>query len=153
MRDHRDTVGKSVDRRANDEKSGVGAISASLEFFLLGHSEMQDLSNESCIMLSAMAFEQLLQPAQPTAQGVAEEFAKLWAPYTTRVIADAKRVKRDHHQGYAASQAGWLLHRKWMKELYEARSSMVHRGPRAEFYKTGESGSTLLLQVLSTRSP
>ena len=80
-----------------------------------------------------MAFEQLLQPAQRTAQGVAEEFAKLWAPYTTRVIADAKRVKRDHHQGYAASQAGWPLHRKWMKELYEARSSMVHRGPRAEF--------------------
>ena len=26
-----------------------GPISASLEFFLLGHSEMQDLSNESCI--------------------------------------------------------------------------------------------------------
>jgi hypothetical protein len=84
-------------------------------------------------MLSAMAFEGLLEPATATAQGVAEALANLWAPYASRTLAQAKRVKADHRSDFAKVQQAWPLHRKWMKELYEARSSRAHRGPRSEF--------------------
>ena len=69
------------------------AIASSLEFFLLGHAETQELGWNSCIMLSAMAFERLLEPQQRTAQGTAQAFAKLWAPYKTRTHRGGKAGK------------------------------------------------------------
>lgn len=108
-------------------------IASSLEFFLLGNAEVPELDWESCIMLSAMAFERLLEPAAATAKGVAEALANVWVPYASRTLAQAKRVKPDHKPDFAKEQQEWPLHRKWMKELYEARSSRAHRGPRSDF--------------------
>ncbi|WP_262032007.1 hypothetical protein [Microvirga sp. Mcv34] len=120
--------------KASRSKSPIwDPIASSLEFFLLGNAEVPELDWESCIMLSAMAFERLLEPAQANAQGVAEALANLWAPYASRTLAQAKRVKPDNKPDFAKVQQEWPLHRKWMKELYEARSSRAHRGPRSVF--------------------
>lgn len=105
-------------------------ISSSLEFFFLGHSETQELGWDSCIMLSAMAFERLLESGQG-AQALAQAFSSLWAPYTARTIADAKRVDPD--PAYASDQQNWPIHRKWMKEVYELRNSTAHRGAQSGF--------------------
>jgi hypothetical protein len=120
--------------KARRSKSPVwDPIASSLEFFLLGNAEVPELDWESCIMFSAMAFERLREPAQANAQSLAEGLANLWAPYANRTLAQAKRVKADHRPDYARVQQAWPLHRKWMKELYEARSSRAHRGPRSDF--------------------
>jgi hypothetical protein len=84
-------------------------------------------------MLSAMAFERLLEPKKASAMSVAEAFAKLWASYSSLKIRDATRIKPDHKHEFGAEQSAWPVHRKWMKELYEARSSRAHRGSRSEF--------------------
>jgi len=46
-------------------------IASSLELFLLGHAESPELGWETCVMLSAMAFERLLEPKKGSAVLVA----------------------------------------------------------------------------------
>lgn len=107
------------------------AIDSSLEIFLLAHAETSELGWDSCVMLSAMAFEQLLEPAKSSAFATASAFADHWAPFAKICLAEAKRIKAD--EKFIVDQDIWPIHRKWMKELYEARSSKAHRGPRSEF--------------------
>jgi hypothetical protein len=92
---------------------------------------MPELDWDSCAMLSAIAFERLLRP-NATAQGIAEEFAKLWIGREVVTVAKSKRVTPDHNPKWKAAQMTWPLHRKWMKELYELRSAKVHLGPHPD---------------------
>lgn len=136
--------------RAQKTKPGVWkTISSSLELFLLGHSETPELGWDSCVMLSAMAFERLLEPQQRTAQGTAEAFAVLWSSHIGKTIANATRVKPDHKANIALDQQGWPLHRKWMKELYEARSSLAHRGSRPDFSKNWTDAQHLVIAAFT----
>lgn len=82
-------------------------------------------------MLSAMAFERLLAPRERNARGLASAFSDTWQLYKGKFLRDARRIKGDGP--YVAEQAAWPFHRKWMKELYEARSASAHRGRRSEF--------------------
>jgi hypothetical protein len=106
-------------------------IVASFEFFLLGHAETLELGWDTCIMLSAMAFEQLLEPKGQGAQALAKAFAALWATHATKTMAQAKRVRPDPK--WSADQQSWPIHQKWIKELFEARNSRAHRGPVSDF--------------------
>ena len=121
-------------------------IASSLEIFLLGHAETPELDSDTCVMLSAMAFERLLE-ANGRAMAVAEAFAQLWAPHCSLRMADAKRVKPDHK--FAAEQKEWPIHRKWVKELYEARSSRVHRGARGEFSRNWENWQHMVIAAFA----
>jgi hypothetical protein len=111
----------------------IEAVDASLEAFLLANSETPELDLASCVMLSAIAFERLLEPSSNNAQSqaVALALAEHWTPFSRILIANAKRVKPD--EKYSSVQKDWPLHRKWMKELYEARNAMAHRGSRDNF--------------------
>lgn len=136
--------------KARRSKSPVwDPIASSLEFFLLGNAEVPELDWESCIMLSAMAFERLLEPTQATAQGVAEALANLWAPYAGRTLAQAKRVKPDNRTDFAKVQQVWSLHRKWMKEFYEARSSRAHRGPKSDFSRNWKTWQHMVIAAFA----
>jgi hypothetical protein len=119
------------------------AIDSSLEVFLLAHSETPELDLESCVMLSAMAFERLLQPSKSGAQAVASAFADYWSPFSRITIADAKRVRPDEQ--YSSDQQDWPLHRKWMKELYEVRSAAAHRGTRVQFSQNWSAWQHLVI--------
>lgn len=107
------------------------AIETALDMFLLGHSEAPDLDDHTCVMLSAMAIERLLDPKKSSAQGVAEALAELFSEFLHRPLASSTWMQCDAK--YQGEQAAWPLHRKWMKELYEARSATAHRGPKSEF--------------------
>lgn len=105
------------------------AIKESLPFFLLGNSETIEMPDETCVLLSALAFERLLQT--PTkklnnANDVSKAFGLLWEKYSTLLLADAHRILVDPCVRYGQAQSAWPIHRKWMKELYEARSEQAH---------------------------
>jgi hypothetical protein len=119
------------------------AIETALDMFLLGHSEAPELDDHTCVMLSAMALERLLEPKKSTAQGVAEEFTELFSVFPHRSIASSTWMQCDPK--FQADQATWPLHRKWMKELYEARSSQAHRGPKPEFSSNFEPEKHLVI--------
>jgi hypothetical protein len=106
-------------------------VAASLEFFLLGHAEAPELGWDTCVMISAMAFEQLLEPKGQGALALAEAFAKLWGPHAGKTMAQAQRVETDPK--WQAIQEPWPIHQKWMKELFEARNSRAHRGAVSDF--------------------
>jgi hypothetical protein len=128
----------------------VHAIDSSLDVFLLAHSETPELDLESCVMLSAMAFERLLEPTKSSAQAVASAFADYWAPFSRITIADAKRVKPD--EKYSSDQQNWPLHRKWMKELYESRSATAHRGTRSQFTQNWSAWQHLVIAAFCISS-
>lgn len=104
-------------------------IATALPFFLLGVSELRELTPHASAMLLTLAFERLLSPRQSTAHLLAEAFHDVWKPYSrvnlrdTNLKADGGRLAK-----YASDQLQAPVHRKWAKELYETRSSFVHHG-------------------------
>jgi hypothetical protein len=98
-------------------------------------------------MLSAIAFERLLEPVKGSAQAVASAFADHWAPFSRIQIANAKRVRSDDK--FISDQQDWPLHRKWMKELYEARSAAAHRGTRSEFSRNWSAWQHLVIAAFA----
>jgi hypothetical protein len=138
---------KALDRARRLKAPCIDAIDSSLETFLLGHAETPELDWDSCAMLSAISFERLLEPSKSSALAVASAFAEHWAPFSRIQVAKAKRVKPD--QKFASEQQDWPLHRKWIKELYEARSAAVHRGPRSEFSRNWSTWQHLVLAAFA----
>lgn len=138
---------KALQRARRLKAPCIEAIDSALEVFLLAHAETPELDWESCVMLSAISFERLLGPSKSTAQSVALAFAEYWTPFSRIRIADAKRVKPD--QKFASDQQTWPLHRKWMKELYEARSATVHRGSHSEFSKNWAAWQHLVVAAFA----
>lgn len=123
----------AIEKARQDGDVIAEAIDASLEFFLLANAETPELDWESCVMLSAMAFDKLLRPSQSTARCIAATFAQLWARFPSIPLQSAKRIKPDNCPEWLPEQQSWPIHRKWMKEIYEARSARVHRGQLDEF--------------------
>jgi hypothetical protein len=64
-------------------------------------------------------------------------------------LAEAKRIKPDHKRDFVAKQLQWPVHRKWMKELYEARSSRAHRGPRSGFSRNWEDQQHMVIAAFA----
>ena len=145
-------LAKALDLARLKKSKAWNAITESLPYFLLGNAEAPELSDRACIMLSALAFERLLDLPVTTnanANMVAENFANLWAAYANRTVADAKRVKVDPHPKHGPKQPGWPLHRKWMKELYEARSAEVHGNVRDEFSRNWTAWQHLVIAAFA----
>ncbi|OCP22086.1 MULTISPECIES: hypothetical protein [unclassified Ensifer] len=118
-------------------------IHTALEVFLLGHSETPDLATSTCVMLSAIAFEKLLGPfpGKQVALLLADAVTKLWAPYADRSIAQSRTVRRDPA---FPDQLQWPVHKKWAKELYEARSASVHAGAKTKFSVNWDLGQHMV---------
>ena len=103
-------------------------IESALEFFKLAHSEDPQRDWSEACMLAAMSFEKLLgTPAN--AHELSEELAKIFSPYAGVLVQDAKRVNADPSPKDASMQRTWRLRQKWIKELYELRSALAHKGP------------------------
>jgi len=132
--------------KAKREKSATfDALESALQFFLLANAESGDLNASNCIMLSAIAFERLLRPKQTTALVIAETFTDKWRGFRGHELQHAKRVKPDNAP-WAAEQAQWPIHRKWMKELYEHRSATTHHdGPRQQLSSNWVVGQHMVI--------
>lgn len=105
------------------------SITDSLQYFLLANAEEQILDDEHCLMLSAISFERLLKPNKSSAIGLAEAFDCKWIDFEAIPITEAKNIEPDN--AWKEGQKAWSIKKKWMKELYEVRSSYAHRGKRS----------------------
>ena len=126
---------RALDRARTGGGRAWRAIKASLPYFLLANEENPPLPLEGWITLSVIAFEALLAadgPANGTALALSKAFADLWHTSETVTLQQAERIAPDASPQHAAEQMKWPLRRKWMKELYEARSEFVHLNPRKE---------------------
>jgi hypothetical protein len=134
---------QAVVKSENKAPELFSAIETALDMFLLGHSEAPELDDHTCVMLSAMALERLLEPKLRSAKGNAEALAELFNRFPHRPMSASTWMQCDPK--FQSDQASWPLHRKWMKELYEARSSKAHRGPKPEFSSNFEPEKHLVI--------
>lgn len=100
-------------------------IETALPFFLLGVSELQELTSHASAMLLALAFERLLNPQKSKAYRLAEAFHDVWGTYFRIKLGDTG-FKADAK--FAEAQLQEPVYKKWAKELYDTRSSYVHHG-------------------------
>lgn len=89
-------------------------------FFNLANTDADGMLPETEVILSASAFEQLLN-ARGSAYKVSCKFDKLFHSYGTVKVGDAQGDAQDEE-----AQKEWFLHRKWLGELYDLRSKLVH---------------------------
>lgn len=119
-------------------------IISSLELFLLAHAETPELAWDTCIMLSAIAFERLLNPKKRNADNFASEFAELWKRFSTLTIQNSKKPIRPDPR-WEQAQKQWLILKKWAKEIYEVRSSRAHLGPREDLQRNWEDWQHIII--------
>ncbi|MGJ5195928.1 hypothetical protein [Bradyrhizobium sp. HKCCYLRH1030] len=141
-----ETLLKALQTARESKSVAADAIVSSLDPFLLANAEAVDLDTDSCVMLSAISFERMLQP-NSGAQSLAQAVSQHWYPFCGKTISAAKRVKPDPN--YAHEQANWPLHRKWAKELYELRSSIVHKGRNSKFSQNWSSPQHLIIAAFT----
>lgn len=100
-----------------------------LPFVGLANTDDDLMTDDAEIILMASAFEQLLD-GDASAYKLGCEFSELWRPFGTITVADAQRVRPQIKvmPEHAAAQSQWLVHRKWIEELYGIRSKAVHKG-------------------------
>jgi hypothetical protein len=136
--------------RGRDEEEE--AIGASLEIFLLANAETPELEWDSCAMLSAMSFEQLMGRGRSSAVSLAQDFARLWSRFSG-IALGAPSALGGTIAEWMPEQRAWSIHRKWMKEL-------AKRGPRERTAvragtccRIWQRGSTSSLPLSSIRWP
>jgi hypothetical protein len=123
---------QALDRARRANGALWNSLNGSIPFFLLANTDDQQMPDETAVLLSAMAIEKLLVSDQRSgALVVAEKFGDLWHPFGRLTLSKTDKIRRDPNPCHAVEQNGWFVHKKWAKELYEARSSVAHRGPDA----------------------
>ena len=115
---------KAVNSAWSKSSVAWSSIVASLPAFLIANSESSELPSETCAMMSAIAMERLLS-SDGNAYRFSQAFADAWKPAGQIRVQKAKYAKATD-EGYPEQQ-NWFIHRKWAKELYEARSAAAHR--------------------------
>lgn len=108
-------------------------------FFNLANTDADGMLPEAEIILSASAFDQLFN-APGSASKVSCALGKLFHSYGTVRVGDAQSeregitTKSGNNEGKGSAQQAQqeetqkegFLHRKWLKELYDLRSKLVH---------------------------
>ncbi len=93
-----DRLLKASSWRGASKRTPSKRSNSSLELFLLAHSETPELDLDSCVMLSAMAFERLLEPTKSNAQAIASDVCGLLGS-----------IFKNNDRGRQAGEAGWKI--------------------------------------------
>jgi hypothetical protein len=106
-------------------------LESAMRFASLANTDDDLMEINAEAILMASAFDQLLLAGRKSSsRNLGLRFAALFRDFSTATVAEAMRSRPDIEidSNYAAVQPGWPAHRKWMEELYDARSQGVHKG-------------------------
>jgi hypothetical protein len=112
----------------------IARLESALRFVSLANTDDDLMANNAEAILMGSAFDQLLLGGgKSSAYRLGRIFGALFSQFGTATVADAMKVRPDVEidPQYAAAQPTWWVHRKWMEELYDARSQAVHKGHHA----------------------
>ena len=106
-----------------------------LPFVELANTDDDFMREHAEAILMGSAFEQLVR-GDASAYKLGKRFEDLLAGFGSVTVADAKNVRPDIEidtstPDIAAAQQNWWVHRKWIEELYDVRSKVVHKGSHA----------------------
>lgn len=113
----------------------IQRLKFALPFVSLANTDDDSMEEAAEAILMGSAFEQLLK-GDASAYKLARKFGVLFEACGTVTVEDARKVRPGIQidgstAERAAAQPKWFVHRKWMEELYDVRSKVVHRGTPA----------------------
>jgi hypothetical protein len=126
--------------KANAAKSPtIERLRTALPFVQLANTDDEVMTEHAEAILMGSAFEQLFGTEYK--YDLAKAFGELLLKFGSVTVAEAQKQRPDitidtSDPARAAAQPKWWVHRKWMEELYDLRSSVVHEGQHAA-YKWG----------------
>ena len=101
-------------------------LMSALSFFNLANSDSETMLQEAEVILTASAFEQLLETSG--ALGLSCGVGELLEEFGSVKIEAARSVRPGIalDRKYESEQIAWFVHRKWAEELYDLRSQIIH---------------------------
>jgi hypothetical protein len=122
----------ALDKAHAAESPVVDRLRTAVPFVQLANSDEDWMPDLAEAILMGSAFEQLLQ-GNASAFKLGRKFGVLFGSCGSVTVADAKKVRSNIEidtstPERAAAQPEWWVHRKWMEELYDVRSKVVHHG-------------------------
>lgn len=107
-------------------------LRTALPFVELANTDDDFMSERAEAILMGSAFEQLLK-GDASAYTLGKRFGEMFEGFGSVTVADAKTTRPGieidvSKPDIAAAQPKWWVHRKWMEELYDVRSKVVHKG-------------------------
>lgn len=117
------------------DSSVIGRLRTALPFVELANTDEDFMNEHAEAILMGSAFEQLLA-GDASAYKLGKKFGKLFEAFGSATVEDVKRARPGieidtSSPEIAAAQPKWWVHRKWMEELYDVRSKVVHKGHHA----------------------
>lgn len=110
----------------------IDRLRTALPFVELANTDDDFMTEHAEAILMGSAFEQLLA-GDASAYKLARKFGELFGQFGSVTVDDGRKERPDIQidrsaPDIAAAQPKWWVHRKWMEELYDVRSKVVHRG-------------------------
>jgi hypothetical protein len=106
-------------------------LRSALPFVELANTDDDLITEHAEAILMGSAFEQLLA-GDASAYKLSRKFGVLFVQFGSVDVATAKAarsdVEVDADPTRAAAQLKWWVHKKWIEELYDVRSKVVHKG-------------------------
>ena len=116
--------------KANEERKEVlNLIFLSLNYFSMSHTDDDFMDDLPEITFMASAFEALLKTDQ--AYELSKRIGELFAPYGNIKVGNTLNVRSGIKidSKYENDQKEWFLHRKWIEEIHNLRSKLIHAEP------------------------
>lgn len=120
-----------LDAAQRDGSPTIERLQSALRFVSLANTDDELMADNAEAILMGSAFDQLLLAGgKSSAYNLGRKFGALFSEFGTVTVAEAMKVRPDIEidPKYAAAQPTWWVHRKWMEEIYDARSQGVHKG-------------------------
>lgn len=120
-----------------------------LPFVELANTDDEFMTEHAEAILMGSAFEQLLA-GDASAYKLGKKFSDLFSQFGTLTVDEARKVRpgiqiETTTPDIAAAQPRWWAHRKWMEELYDVRSKVVHKGSHTSRSWGWEIGEHLVM--------
>jgi hypothetical protein len=126
---------KALDRANTANSPTVQRLRTALPFVQLANTDDELITEDAEAILMGSAFEQLLN-GDASAYKLGRKFNMLLNDCGNVKVAEAQKTRPNividsdpRFPERAKAQPEWWVHRKWIEELYDLRSKVVHEGP------------------------
>ena len=109
----------------------AGLLRTTLPFVEVANTDDDFMTEHAEAILMGSAYDQLLRGDGKYRLG--QRLAELFEAFGGVTVADAQKVRPgitidDRKANRVAEQPKWWVHQKWIEELYDMRSKVVHKG-------------------------
>ena len=110
----------------------IERLRTAIPFVELANTDDEFMTEHAEAILMGSAFEQLLA-GDASAYKLGKKFGELFAQFGSVTVDEARKTRPDiqidtNTPEIATAQPKWWVHRKWLEELYDVRSKVVHKG-------------------------